>query len=156
MRAKLAFTWCAAANYALSTGVGERRTVLRPSPARSYRPGMSYAHRYSDTVQTVLEALENALDPDPITLRDSVRELLAELRTRAPGRSVEVRIPPYGAIQCVEGPRHTRGTPPNVVETDSITWVEIATGRKSWHEAVTAGKIRASGVRADLSGYLPL
>jgi len=117
---------------------------------------MSYAHRYSDTVQTVLEALENALDPDPITLRDSVRELLAELRTRAPGRSVEVRIPPYGAIQCVEGPRHTRGTPPNVVETDSITWVEIATGRKSWHEAVTAGKIRASGVRADLSGYLPL
>ncbi|MEU7868219.1 sterol carrier family protein [Dactylosporangium sp. NPDC049140] len=117
---------------------------------------MSNAHRYSDTVQSVLDALNAGVDPDRTAVRDAVRQLLAELRSRAPGRSVEVRVPPYGAIQCIEGPRHTRGTPPNVVETDPVTWIEIATGRKSWHEAVTAGKIRASGVRADLSGYLPL
>ncbi|WP_432981524.1 sterol carrier family protein [Dactylosporangium sp. CA-233914] len=117
---------------------------------------MSTPHRYSGTVQTVLHALDDGVDPDRPALRDAVRELLADLRTRAPGRSVEVRIPPYGAIQCIEGPRHTRGTPPNVVETDPTTWVEIATGRRSWHEAVMAGKIRASGVRADLSDYLPL
>ncbi|WP_426508535.1 sterol carrier family protein [Dactylosporangium sp. McL0621] len=117
---------------------------------------MSSAHRYSDTVQSVLDALNAGVDPDRTAVRDAVRQLLAELRSRAPGRSVEVRVPPYGAIQCIEGPRHTRGTPPNVVETDPVTWIEIATGRKSWHEAVTAGKIRASGVRADLSGYLPL
>jgi hypothetical protein len=117
---------------------------------------MSTPHRYSDTVQSVLDALNGGADPDRTAVRDAVRELLADLRTRAPGRSVEVRIPPYGAIQCIEGPRHTRGTPPNVVETDPLTWIEIATGRKPWHEAVTAGKIRASGVRADLSAYLPL
>ncbi|MFB9451191.1 hypothetical protein Dvina_52160 [Dactylosporangium vinaceum] len=117
---------------------------------------MSSAHRYSGTVQSVLDALNDGTAPDRIAVRDAVRELLAHLRTRAPGRSVEVRIPPYGAIQCIEGPRHTRGTPPNVVETDPVTWIEIATGRKSWHEAVTAGKIRASGIRADLSDYLPL
>ncbi|MFG2043350.1 sterol carrier family protein [Dactylosporangium sp. NPDC048998] len=117
---------------------------------------MSTAHRYSGTVQSVLDALEEGVEPGRPALRDAVRELLADLRTRAPGRSVEVRVPPYGAIQCVEGPRHTRGTPPNVVETDPTTWIEIATGRKSWHEAVSAGKISASGVRADLSAYLPL
>jgi hypothetical protein len=81
---------------------------------------------------------------------------LAALATKAPGRSVEVRIPPFGAIQCVEGPRHTRGTPPNVIETDPITWVEIATGRTPWHQAVRNGRIHASGIRADLSSYLPV
>jgi hypothetical protein len=148
--------WCAAANYALSEGVGETRTVLRAAGEPSYRPAMSTPHRYSDTVQSVLHALNDGADPDRSAVRDAVRELLTDLRTLAPGRSVEVRVPPYGAIQCIEGPRHTRGTPPNVVETDPVTWIEIATGRKSWHEAVTAGKIRASGVRADLSQYLPL
>jgi hypothetical protein len=130
--------------------------VLRPPPPWSYRPRMSSARRYSDTVRNVLDALDGGRVPDRLSLRDAVRELLADLQTRAPGRSVEVRIPPYGAIQCIEGPRHTRGTPPNVVETDPTTWLEIATGRKTWHEAVTAGKIRASGVRADLSAHLPL
>jgi len=117
---------------------------------------MSTPHRYSDTVSAALDALDAGNDPERITLRDAVRELLATLASRAPGRSVEVRVPPFGAIQCVEGPRHTRGTPPNVIETDPITWLEIATGRKSWHEAVTTGRIRASGVRADLSTFLPL
>jgi hypothetical protein len=69
---------------------------------------------------------------------------------------VEVRIPPFGAIQCVAGPRHTRGTPPNVVETDPITWVLLATERVSWADAVRDGRLRASGIRTDLTEFLPL
>jgi Bacterial SCP ortholog len=89
-------------------------------------------------------------------LRDAVRALLGSLRERAPGRTVEVRVPPYGAIQCIPGPRHTRGTPPNVVETDPITFVLLAVGRLGWVDAVAAGRVSASGIRADLSAYLPL
>lgn len=88
--------------------------------------------------------------------REAVRTLLATLAERAPGRSVEVRVPPYGAVQCVAGPRHTRGTPPNVVEMDPTTWLELATGRLRWVEAVAEGRVRVSGVRADLSAHLPL
>ena len=72
--------------------------------------------------------------PERADLRDAVRFLLEELAARAPGRSVEVRVPPYGAVQCVEGPRHTRGTPPNVVETDPMTWVALATGGTDWDD----------------------
>jgi hypothetical protein len=111
---------------------------------------------YSGAVASALVALDAGTAPDRNVLRDAVRELLSTLAKHAPGRSVEVRVPPYGAIQCVEGPRHTRGTPPNVIETDPLTWLAIATGRKSWHEAAAEGKIHASGVRADLSSYLPL
>jgi hypothetical protein len=82
--------------------------------------------------------------------------LLEELAARAPGRSVEVRVPPYGAVQAVEGPRHTRGTPPNVVETDPATWVALAVGTLTWAEAAATGRLHASGERADLSPYLPL
>ena len=89
-------------------------------------------------------------------LRDAVRELLSALARRAPGRSVEVRVPPYGAVQVGEGPRHTRGTPPNVVEMDPVTWVRLATGRMAWDEAVTQGRISASGTRADISIYIPM
>ncbi|GAA0902506.1 hypothetical protein GCM10009558_000480 [Virgisporangium aurantiacum] len=85
-----------------------------------------------------------------------MRWLLATLAAATPGRSVEVRVPPYGAVQCIPGPRHTRGTPPNVVEMDPITWVEIATGRVTWADAVPAGRVRASGTRADLSEFLPV
>jgi Bacterial SCP ortholog len=88
-------------------------------------------------------------------MRDAVRGLLAALRARAPGRSVEMRVPPYGATQCVAGPRHTRGNPPNVVETDPVTFLLVATGRLAWADAIAAGRISASGVRADLSPYLP-
>jgi hypothetical protein len=101
-------------------------------------------------------ALEHRHSPDPSAVRDAVRLTLRALAARAPGRSVEVRIPPYGAVQCVQGPRHTRGTPPNVVETDPVTWLELATGQTAWSEAVAAGRIRRSGVRSDLSEYLPL
>ncbi|WP_173166495.1 sterol carrier family protein [Phytohabitans suffuscus] len=89
-------------------------------------------------------------------LRDAVRELLSALARRAPGRSVEVRVPPYGAVQVGEGPRHTRGTPANVVEMDPVTWVRLATGRIRWDEAVTQGRISASGTRADISAYIPM
>jgi hypothetical protein len=89
-------------------------------------------------------------------LRLLTKHYLALLETRAPGRSVEVRVPPYAAVQCVEGVRHTRGTPPAVVETDAPTWVALATGELSWAAAVEAGRVRASGERTDLSPYLPL
>ncbi|MFH7598197.1 sterol carrier family protein [Streptomyces racemochromogenes] len=83
--------------------------------------------------------------------------LLADaLAVKAPGGSVEVRIPPFAVVQCVEGPRHTRGTPPNVVETDPLTWLRLATGRTGWAEALDAARVSASGERADLSGLLPL
>ncbi len=84
------------------------------------------------------------------------RFLADTLASNAPGASTEVRIPPYAVVQCIEGPRHTRGTPPNVVETDPLTWVRLATGRTQWAEAVAAAAVSASGERADLSGLLPL
>ncbi|TFV53436.1 sterol carrier family protein [Blastococcus sp. TF02A_35] len=78
------------------------------------------------------------------------------LAQQVPGRSVELRVPPHVAVQFVEGPRHTRGTPPNVVETDAATWLRLATGDLSWADAVGAGLVSASGNRADLSRHLPL
>ncbi|MDI2098402.1 sterol carrier family protein [Ruicaihuangia caeni] len=86
----------------------------------------------------------------------AVRYLLQCLTDRAPGNSVEVRVPPFGAVQAVEGPRHTRGTPPNVVEMDAATWVALATGSLQWPDALAAARISASGSRADLSPVLPL
>jgi hypothetical protein len=105
-------------------------------------------------VSTALAALDAGENPEAATLRDAVRFLLADLARRAPGRSVEVRVPPYGAVQCVEGPRHSRGTPPNVVETDPLTWLLVATGRLSWAQAVADGRLTASGTRADISEYI--
>ncbi len=93
---------------------------------------------------------------DRATRGTAVRYLLEELGTRAPGRSVEVRVPPYGAVQCVEGPTHTRGTPPNVVETDAETWLRLATGDLRWAEALADGRLRVSGIRARLDALLPL
>jgi Bacterial SCP ortholog len=86
----------------------------------------------------------------------AVRYSLEEVTARAPGNSVEVRVPPFGVTQCVEGPRHTRGTPPNVIECDAATWLAMVTGQLGWADAVAAGKVAASGLRADLSGLLPL
>jgi hypothetical protein len=86
----------------------------------------------------------------------AVRFTLEELADVAPGNAVEVRVPPAGAVQAVAGPRHTRGTPPNVVETDVETWLGLATGRVAWDDAVADGRIRASGERSDVSVYLPL
>lgn len=94
--------------------------------------------------------------PDRKTLAAAVRYALEELAERAPGNSVEVRVPPFGVTQCVAGPRHTRGTPPNVIETDAGTWLALVAGQQSWSDAVSAGKVAASGLRADLSEWLPL
>jgi hypothetical protein len=90
------------------------------------------------------------------TVAIAVRFTLEELAARAPGRTLEVRIPPYGAAQCVQGPWHIRGTPPNVIETDARTWLDLVTGRVDWANALAAGTVRASGQRATLVDHLPL
>jgi hypothetical protein len=89
-------------------------------------------------------------------VRTAVRFTLEELAVSSPGNSVEVRVPPAGAVQAIAGPRHTRGTPPNVIETDQETWLALATGRIGWGDAVASGLVSASGTRADLSTVLPL
>ncbi|MDA0633703.1 sterol carrier family protein [Nonomuraea sp. MCN248] len=107
-------------------------------------------------VSAVQAAYDRGLPPERAAARLAVRHLLDRLATAAPGRTVEVRVPPYAAVQAVDGPRHTRGTPPNVVETDPRTWIDLATGRLTWAEAVAGGTVSASGARADLSAHLPL
>jgi len=94
--------------------------------------------------------------PERTDLRLLTKHFLAVLEQRAPGHSVEVRVPPYAAAQVIPGVRHTRGTPPAVVETDAETWVELATGRLGWADAQSGGRVSASGQRADLAPYLPL
>ena len=94
--------------------------------------------------------------PARTDLAAAVRYLLQLLAEKAPGGAVEVRVPPFGAVQVIEGPRHTRGTPPNVVETDPATWIALATGQEEWADAAAAGRIVASGIRADLTDVLPL
>jgi hypothetical protein len=90
------------------------------------------------------------------TVAMAVRFALEELAERAPGRTLEVRVPPYGAVQCVEGPRHTRGTPPNVIEMDATTWLDLVTGRSDWATALAGGAVHASGQRATLADLLPI
>ncbi len=87
---------------------------------------------------------------------EKVKITLRQLARIAPGKAIEVRVPPYAAIQCGEGPVHTRGTPPNIVEMSAQTWLDLAQGNQTWEEAMTSGGICASGVRADLSAFLPL
>ncbi|WP_188710366.1 sterol carrier family protein [Microbacterium faecale] len=86
----------------------------------------------------------------------AVRYLLQLLEERAPGRSVEVRVPPFGAVQVIQGPTHTRGTPPNVVEMEPRTWVALATGEIAWTDAMSEGRIAASGTRADIAALIPV
>ncbi len=95
-------------------------------------------------------------EPPRKVLGAAVKTTARWLAQQVPGRSVELRVPPHVAVQCVEGPRHTRGTPPNVVETDASTWLLLATGQLAWDDAVAAGRVHASGNRADLSAQLPL
>ncbi|MGH3385349.1 MAG: sterol carrier family protein [Nocardioidaceae bacterium] len=103
-----------------------------------------------------LRALSVTEPPPGDALRGLTKHFLAVLASRAPGKSVEVRVPPYAAIQCIEGARHTRGTPPATVETDPSTWIRLATGELSWRQAVDDGRLRASGERSDLTPLLPL
>jgi Bacterial SCP ortholog len=100
--------------------------------------------------------LDGGEEPERATVAAAVRLSLRTLAQLAPGNSVEVRVPPFAAVQCVPGPRHTRGTPGNVVETDPRTWLELATGRLEWAAAVADGRVIASGLRADLGHLLPI
>jgi hypothetical protein len=108
-------------------------------------------------VEVLRAEYSNNLDAAPLALKTTaVRFLLEELASRFEGNSVEVRVPPLGAVQCVAGPRHTRGTPPNVVELSADLWLALALGHVEWTAALATGGVNASGVRADLSGMLPL
>ncbi|MEW2129346.1 sterol carrier family protein [Streptomyces sp. NPDC005435] len=108
----------------------------------------------ADDLNTDVPGLDVPLDRQ--ALAAATRVLADALALKAPGGSTEVRVPPYAVVQCVEGPRHTRGTPPNVVETAPLTWVRLATGRLTWADALTRAEVSASGERADLSDLLPL
>lgn len=127
------------------------------------------AARLADLVVTrIIEVVVHADDlaravslPVPVGLPPAAtalvaRALLDVLAQRDPGRALEVRVPPVAAVQCMAGPRHTRGTPPGVVETDPLTWTRLAAGRIGWSEALESGALTASGERADLSSALPL
>ena len=108
-------------------------------------------------LRSVLDWLDGGPAPDRSVQRAAVKESLAALAAIAPGHSVEVRVPPFGAVQCISGPRHGRGTPPNVVEADPRTWLGLVTGRLSWEDARRAGRLSASGSRAgDVAALLPL
>jgi len=137
----------------LLAAVTSQRSALGLPPPVGLDPvsalGAACAH-------AVIAAIDAGEEPQREALRGAVIYTLDLLANRVPGRAVEVRVPPFGAIQCVEGPRHTRGTPPNVVEVDSRTWILLAAGRESWAEAAETGSLQASGPRADLTGYLPL
>lgn len=113
--------------------------------------------RRAVTRDQAVEAIVAAARPlDAAGTRAAVRATLGWLAQVHPGRSVEIRVPPQGAVQAIAGPTHTRGTPPNVVETDAATWLALVTGTVDWADAVGDGRVRASGSRADLSELLPI
>jgi len=117
------------------------------------------AHRIDHSVGSAAVAEWTQASGTPVArqvLATAVRFTLQQLEARAPGGSVEVRVPPFGAVQCIAGTSHRRGTPPAVIETDAGTWLSLASGAIAWADAVSSGRVQASGERADLSGYLPL
>jgi hypothetical protein len=154
------------ADLAHRTGVDDRGEVRGGQGSPAAAPPAEQAEDHLAVRLVVLAALADALgrslpDTDGPTLpRDALaaatRWLTAELATRAPGRAVEVRVPPFAAVQCGPGPRHTRGTPPNVIEVEPLTWIRLATGLQTWEDAVHGGGVDASGARADVSAWLPL
>jgi len=107
-------------------------------------------------IEAIAAASGRAETPDAATIRTAVRATLGWVAQTHPGRSVEIRVPPHAAVQAIGGPTHTRGTPPNVIETDAETWLALVTGALGWSDAVMQGRVRASGSRADLSHLLPL
>ena len=114
--------------------------------------------RRSVTRDQVTQAIAAAAGPlDAAGTHDAVKATLGWLAQSHPGRSVEIRVPPHGAVQAIAGgPRHTRGTPPNVVEMNAATWLALVVGTESWADAVADGRISASGTRGDLSALLPM
>jgi Bacterial SCP ortholog len=137
----------------LRAALDEQRAALG-EPSWAGQPDISALGRACTLA--VAAAVSRGMEPCREALRAAVTFTLDLLAARAPGRAVEVRVPPYAAVQCIEGPRHTRGTPANVVETSPVTWVRLAVGLLAWADAVAGGLVRASGVRADLAGCLPL
>ena len=113
-------------------------------------------------VRAAVEEVGNWLDDDEAdapgrsALAAAVRATTAVLAAELPGRAVEVRVPPFAAVQCIEGSTHTRGTPPAVVETDAATWLSLVSGDLDWADAIADGRVRASGERSDLGELLPL
>ena len=148
------------------TDAGIRALADPPGADTVVRTGTHLLRLEDYLITRATEGVVHGLDlpspvvPEPAALRVTVRLLTGILGHRAAGRSVEVRVPPYAAVQLdlqgMPGPRHTRGTPPNVVEADAVAFVEVATGRLQWQDAVRDGRIRASGERADLTALLPL
>ncbi|WP_042407902.1 maleylpyruvate isomerase family mycothiol-dependent enzyme [Streptacidiphilus carbonis] len=146
--------------------------LLLRTLAEEHAPGLALPTRYgpillSDYLVTRLletvvhgddlaDALGTGIPPDRQALAATTRLLADSLAAAAPGGSVELRIPPFAVVQCVEGPRHTRGTPPNVVETAPLPWIRLATGRASWAELLDVAQLTASGERSDLSSLLPV
>lgn len=112
--------------------------------------------RVADPAEVAAALARVADRPESADLRLLTKHFLAVLEERAPGHSVEVRVPPYAAVQVIPGVRHTRGTPPAVVETDAETWIALSTGALSWGDAIAAARVSASGERTDLTPYLPL
>lgn len=138
---------------------GDRRVVL--GSRGPITAGDWVSTRLVDLVVHCDDLSRSLPEREPVTLHRpalaAVTRTLAEvLAAQAPGRSVEIRVPPFVAVQAISGPRHTRGTPPNVVETDPLTWLRLATGRTAFAGELTAGRVHASGRRADLTSVLPL
>ena len=129
---------------------------MRPVRKRSGSSVTGVAEPDQD-VAALFDWLDGGPPPDRPVQRAAVKESLSALVSTAPGHSVEVRVPPFAAVQCISGPRHTRGTPPNVVEADPRTWLQLVTGRLGWEEAQVNGRLRVSGNRAgEVAGLLPL
>ncbi|MEV4002616.1 sterol carrier family protein [Actinomadura sp. NPDC049753] len=137
-----------------STVLNEQRAALGLAPYTGPDEPAALRRAALDTVLAGVDA--GGAEPSRPVVRGAVRYLLDRLAELAPGRSVEVRVPPHAAVQCIDGPHHTRGTPPNVVEMDAATWIALATGRLTWQDATANGRVRASGPRADLTQHLPL
>ncbi|MFH8472007.1 sterol carrier family protein [Streptomyces sp. NPDC018000] len=146
---------------------GRFEELVPEAPAERLLPTRVGAMRLADflvtrTVELVVhtddlnEAAGLGIPYDRQAFAACTRLLADALAEKAPGGSVEVRVPPFAVVQCVQGPRHTRGTPPNVVETDPLTWIRLATGRTEWARELDAAKVGASGERADLAALLPL
>ncbi|MFE3739679.1 sterol carrier family protein [Streptomyces sp. NPDC059134] len=151
------FTRTAARLDALLPGADDDRvTAIRLGPMRLGDFLVTRTVELTVHTDDLNRATGLAVPFDRQALAACTRVLADALAVKAPGASTEVRVPPYAVVQCVEGPRHTRGTPPNVVETDPLTWIRLATGRTGWREEVEAARVSASGERADLGGLLPL
>jgi Bacterial SCP ortholog len=151
----------AAAPDPVAASHGVPATAVLDSPRGPTRADDWAATRVVEYVVHADDLSRSLPERPPVPLLDAavavaVRTLAEIFRGQAPGRSVELRVPPHVAVQAVPGPRHTRGTPPNVVETDALTWIRLATGRITWADAVASGAVSASGARADLSAYVPV